>query len=116
MRKFLFLLTALSVFVSMCGCAGASDHGAAMTKEEINALIAKELPVGSPRSKVIQFLDERKIDNTAYAVSADPNSIGAMFRNVAGSNLIVKTSIHVQFFFKDDRLVSCSLSEKLTGP
>jgi hypothetical protein len=116
MRMFITTLFAASFLAATVGCSAADNHETTMTKEQIDVFIAKELPKGSSRSTVIAFLEKQKIAYADHATSGDPTSVGAIFRNISGSSVIVKTAVHVNFVFRDNRLESYSLSEQFTGP
>ena len=98
------------------GCISANDQAQHMTKDQIEAQLKRDLPLGTPRESVVAYLDKRTIDNSARSSAVPANRIVAMFRNIGGGTLLVKKSLQVTFQFKDEKLASYSFEEKLTGP
>jgi hypothetical protein len=98
------------------GCANAADEASPMTRQEIEEQIAKALPQGASRERVIAFLDAHHVENSSSSTAAPPDQVLAIYRNVKGGTPIVKKSVQVVFRFKDNALESYSVVEKLTGP
>jgi len=119
MSRILFLsIVAFGAIGLTTGCASANDQAQHMTKDQIEGQLKRELLLGTPRENVVAYLDKRGIENSAHssASAASANLIVAIFRDIAGSTLLVKKSLQVTFQFNDNKLASYSFEEKLTGP
>jgi hypothetical protein len=97
----------------VCGCRSnpvKPDQYVADTEKDLR----EHLPVGSSRSDVAAYLDQRGIEHSHIG----SNQIEvAMIRDIAKGGL-VRTDIQIVFKFDgtDTRLVSYSVHEVLTGP
>ncbi len=86
-----------------------------MKAKEIDALIRKEVPIGSSTLQVIAFLDAQKIEHSQQYFDRD-RIIYASMRNTSG-NWLVKNSIYLQFQFDEKgNLENYSAKEIATGP
>jgi hypothetical protein len=101
---------------SIIGFAGDESGSNPMNQKQIEKELAKELPAGSSKSAVVEYLTRHHIENSSGASPPRPDEILAIYRNVKGSTHVVARSVQVVFRFKDDRLTSFSVEEKLTGP
>jgi len=86
-----------------------------MTRERIEQELAKDLPRGVSRERVVAYLEMHHIENSSSA-TAPPDQVLAIYRNVAGGTSTVTQAVQVGFRFKDNALDSYSITEKLTGP
>jgi hypothetical protein len=115
--RMLFLACALLWIVLLPGCQQSK-------KDELNLqrwkdLVTRKLPMGSSRTEVEKFLDERGISHSFISKSHFPeevNSIVALVKS-KGENTIVKKDVQMKFKFNaDQRLVSSECREIFTGP
>ena len=104
----------------VCGCRSnpvKPDQYVADTEKDLR----EHLPVGSSRSDVAAYLDQRGIQHSHIGETKEfPESNRteiAMIRDIAKSGL-VRTDIQIVFKFDgtDTKLVSYSVHEILTGP
>ncbi len=99
----LFVFCAFSAFG--CGTKQATPAQAAQD-------LKRSIPLESTPAQVIQYLDTRKIEHSAY----EHNSITAIIRDNSKWE-IVKASYGVEFRFDDaNRLSVIEVREHLTGP
>jgi len=112
--KALLTVAAMALPTMMvCGCGRTPlkpDQDVASTEKDLR----EHLPVGSPRSDVVAYLDRRGIEHSHIAANQTEMS---MIRGVA-KNWLVRTDIQIVFKFDDTdtKLVSYSVREILTGP
>jgi hypothetical protein len=82
-----------------------------LTDEEAREILNRELPIGTDKLRVKQFLDAK-----GWAYTDSGSSIQAMVRDAAHT-FWIRTDIHLQFFFDaKGRLVSYELGDINTGP
>ena len=111
------LVACLSASATSCRQASRKTD---LSLREWNDLIEKNLPRGSTRAAVEEFLDERQIPHSYIATSHFPdetNSIVAFIKIHEDGNLVKKSGIQLKFKFDADlRLISFESKEIFTGP
>jgi hypothetical protein len=84
-----------------------------MTMKELDELLRQRIPSGASRASVIEFLDERRIENSGPALK---HVVHAIVRDVSG-NFLVRKSVEMEFRFDDRELLEkYTLKEVHTGP
>lgn len=82
-----------------------------LTDRQAREILNRELPIGTDKSRVKQFLDVK-----AWAYSDKGSSVQSMIRD-ASHNFLIRTDIQIQFFFDSNgKLVSYELQDFHTGP
>ncbi len=99
-----------SISVAMTAC----EKNGLRTVGQVEDFLRDNLPIGSDRSRVVQVLTDRKIENSGLPAPGD--HIDAIIRDVSG-NPLIRGSIAMKFFF-DDRgtLARYEVREVFTGP
>jgi hypothetical protein len=115
MRFFVLAAVALLIW-SITGFVVSQSASNQMNQEEIKKALTKELPTGTSRTAVVDYLNKHHVENSSAASSSRPDELLAIYRNVNGSTPVVAKAVQVVFRFKNDTLVSFSVKEKLTGP
>lgn len=93
-------------------CAGCARQR--MDTAEAEALIRRQIPVGTARETVIARLDSLRIEHSAY--NEQERRILAIVRNTSGG-AVVRGSLQVRMFFDPGgRLVRHEFREVFTGP
>ena len=87
-----------------------------MTRGQIERELARQLPRGTSRQKVIAFLEAHHVENSSSSKGAPQDQIFAIYRDVRGGTPIVAKSVQVIFHFRKDVLESFTITEKYTGP
>jgi hypothetical protein len=102
----------LILVTSILTACGNPDQRA----EQLRALITRELPVGTSATRVIAFLDDRRIEHSDYTKPPGPAEVTAIVRETSWWS-VVKTSHRIVFSFDhDSRLTRYRLEEAYTGP
>jgi hypothetical protein len=114
LRKLLWV--GIIVIVSIAGCVKASDQDTEMSRSKIDALIKKDLPVGTSREDVIAYLDKQKVEHSGHSLTPSSDDIYAIYRNTPGGTPVVKTSIQSIFHFQNGKLHDYEVKEVFTGP
>ncbi len=82
-----------------------------LTDRQAREILNRELPIGTDKSRVKQFLDAK-----AWPYSDRGPSIQSMIRD-ASHNFLIRTDIQIQLFFDSNgKLVSYELQDFHTGP
>ena len=82
-----------------------------LTDQEAREILNRELPVGTDKSRVKQFLD---VEGWTYTDSG--STIQSLVYDAA-HNFMIRTDIHFQFFFDSkEKLVSYEITDINTGP
>src|SRR5439155_13298784 len=106
------LLILLMLFFLMIGCAGIAN--ATVTVESLKESIARDLPLGSSKERIMTFLDEQHLGGGTY--SSKTNAVYAIVRNVRQSFLI-RTDIQMIFYLDaEGKLKQYTVKEVHTGP
>lgn len=87
-----------------------------MSKKTVEALVKKELPLGTNREGVIAYLDQHKVEHSGHSATPTPDVIYAIYRNTEGGTSVVKKSIQLTLRFKNDQLYTYDVKEMFTGP
>jgi hypothetical protein len=114
-RRFL-LLTALALSGLRPTVSSSSDRAPAV--KGLDDAIRRELPLGTPRSRVMAFLQERKVayhDSKEIAYFKGPRTVWGLLSRTTSNLLVVDTVLTFEFDDKD-KLVSYSSREQLVGP
>jgi uncharacterized membrane-anchored protein YhcB (DUF1043 family) len=101
----------VAIFLAVCAAVGCSSSK--LTRAQIEHEIAAQLPIGTSRAQVIAYRHE--IVHSGHSPFETPDRVGAIYRDIEGSNFLVKRALAVEFRFKDGKLESYSLKEKRTG-
>ncbi|MGA9852662.1 MAG: hypothetical protein WBR15_06995 [Gammaproteobacteria bacterium] len=84
-----------------------------VTVDKMKVELNSNLPVGTPKDKVIAFLDNHHIERSEY--SMNDHDIGAIIRNTCWSGLL-ECDIEMKFTFDSNgMLVRTTVAEGLTG-
>ena len=84
------------------------------TVADVESLIRENLATGSDRSRVVQILAEKGIENSG--LQAGSGIVYAIIRGTSGGP-VIKGSITMKFFFDDGgRLTRYEVREVQTGP
>jgi|SRR5580658_8111242 hypothetical protein len=84
---------------------------AKLTQQQAREIVDRELPTGTDKSVVKQFLDAKH-----WVYSDGGSTFQAIVRDGSRNNLI-GTNIRIQFFFDaNNKLVSYELQDLYTGP
>ncbi len=71
----------------------------------MSALIRTELPLGTNRKEVIQFLDDHYIVNEANKPKpGSMDMISAVYRNMKERDCFVRGGLKMKFFFRENKL------------
>lgn len=116
MRSVILALVLVILAAAYGGYATAGQMESHMTREQIEQEIAKALPRGTSRQKVIAFLKAHDVENSSSSANAPRDRILAIYRDVTGSTSTVTKSVQVVFVFKNNALESFSATEQFTGP
>jgi len=111
------LLTALALSILRPTASSSSEK--ALTVKDLEAAIRRDLPSGTPRSRVITFLQEHKVpyhDSKEIAYFKGPRTIWGLLSRTASNRLLVVDTILTFEFDTQDNLVSYSSREQLVGP
>jgi hypothetical protein len=82
-----------------------------LTDEQAKLMLNKELPIGTGKFRVEQFLDEKKW------ASGDYGSTVQALVNDASHNGLIRTDIQIWFAFdSQDKLLSIQINDINTGP
>ena len=117
MKRRALLLTALALSGLWPGAGGGSEKALAM--RDLEAAIRRDLPAGTPRSRVIAFLQEHKIpyhDSKDIAYFKGPRTVWGLLTRTASNRLLVVDTILTFEFDAEDKLASYSSHEQLVGP
>ena len=111
----------LLTVLSLSGLSPTVSSGSekAQTVKELEAAIRRELPSGTPRSRVIAFLQEHKVpyhDSKDISYFKGPRTIWGLLSRPASDRLLVVDTILTFEFDSQDRLISYSSREQLLGP
>jgi hypothetical protein len=111
---YLLLAVALVLISAAPGCkSGAAPHTSDPKLTGIDELLAAQLPVGTPRSRVVFFLNSR-----GYAISPSPDSqsIVATVHHI-NTNTLQPEAARITFHFDaNDKLTSYDLEPANTLP
>jgi hypothetical protein len=81
-----------------------------LTDQQTREILNRELPPGSSRSRVIEFLKSQR-----WTYSDEGATVRAMFRD-ASQSISVRTDIQMRFYFDSDgKLTSYEIQDLLTG-
>ena len=84
-----------------------------LTDEQARLMIRNELPAGTSKFRVKQFLDSKK---WPYGDRDNGSTIQTMIHD-AEQNGLIRTDIQIQFHFNsDDKLISYEIKDIHTGP
>jgi hypothetical protein len=117
MKRRALLLTALALSGLWPGGGGSAEKASAM--RDLEAAVHRDLPPGTPRSRVIAFLQERKVpyhDSKDIAYFKGPRTIWGLLTRTASNRLLVVDTILTFEFDAEDKLASYSSREQLVGP
>jgi len=87
--------------------------------KDLEAAIRRELPSGTPRTRVIAFLQEHKVpyhDSSDIAYFKGPRTVWGLLSRTASNRLLVVDTILTFEFDAHDKLTSYSSREQLVGP
>jgi hypothetical protein len=105
------------LFAAFLLCASGctpEEQRSTTTKEEVDAMVRREVPVGSSTSQVIAFLDSEKIERSDYRET--DKVILAIVRD-ASRAAVTKGNIQIEFRFDDAaHLREHVVREVFTGP
>ena len=87
-----------------------------MSKEKVEALVKEDLPLGTSRERVVAFLEKHKVEHSGNSAGAVPETIYAIYRNTEGGTSVVKKSVQLTLYFKNEQLYSYDVKEMFTGP
>jgi hypothetical protein len=111
---YLLLAVAWVLIIAAPGCkSGAAHHTSDPKLTGIDELLAAQLPVGTPRSRVVFFLNSR-----GYAISPSPDSqsIVATVHHI-NTNTLQPEAARITFHFDaNDKLTSYDLEPANTLP
>src|SRR5215831_1019750 len=104
------LALAWSIMVPMAPCHATDLR----TVADVDRFVHEALPIGTTRSKLVEVLNERRIENSE--TKSPSGIVYAIIRDGSGGPLI-KKSITIKFFFDETgRLAHYEVREVLTGP
>jgi hypothetical protein len=84
---------------------------AKLTQQQAREIVDRELPTGTGKAVVKQFLDAKH-----WVYSDEGSTIQAIVRDES-RNYLIRTSIRIQFFFDaNSKLVLYELQDLYTGP
>jgi hypothetical protein len=100
-RPFMLVLATLS-----CGACGP-DIG------QLEQAVKSELRPGTPATRVVAFLDARRIEHSDHASEgADPDVIGAIVRDTSWYHLFARPVYQFTFFFdRQQRLIKYEMKK-----
>lgn len=82
-----------------------------LTDQQTREILNRELPPGSSKSRVIEFLKSQR-----WTYSDGGATVRAMFRDVS-QGISARTDIQMRFYFDSDgKLTSYEIQDLLTGP
>lgn len=112
--SYLLLAAALALIIAAPGCkSGASPHTSDPKLTGIDELLAAQLPPGTPRSRVVFFLNSR-----GYAISPSPDSqsVVATVHHI-NTNTLQPEAARITFHFDaNDKLTTYDLEPSSTLP
>ena len=111
------LLTALALSGLRPAASSSSEEDQPV--KELDAAIRRELPSGTPRSRVIAFLQEHTVpyhDSKEISYFKGPRTIWGLLSRTASNRLLVVDTILTFEFDPQDKLISYSSREQLVGP
>lgn len=105
-------LTLLSLFMVsiLISCGGTSSR---LTKEQVEAKITKDLPIGSDYSKVRQYLETHKIE---YSWIEAEKTFYAIIRNTNNDFLVKENIQMIMHMDAEKKLKSIEVQSVFTGP
>jgi hypothetical protein len=107
------VLVSVSIAFFMLGALTACEGKDGWTVGKVQAFVRENLPIGSGRSRVVQLLGEKGIENSGPQAAS--GVLYAIIRNTSGGP-IIKGSITMKFYFDDsDRLVRYEIQKVFTG-
>jgi hypothetical protein len=109
----LLLAVAMALILGAAGCKTSSPHTSDPKLKGIDELLAAQLPAGTPRSRVVFFLNSR-----GYAIgpSPDAHSIVATVHHVNTDTLQPEAARITFHFDANDKLTSYDLEPTNTLP
>jgi hypothetical protein len=108
---FVFGLAAIVIIFPFYARTWLNREQAKLTDQQAREILNRELPAGTDKSRVKQFLDMN-----AWDYSDGGSTIQAIVRD-ASHNSLIRTNIRVRFYFDSQRkLVSYDLQDLHTGP
>jgi hypothetical protein len=111
---YLLLAVALALFSAATGCkSGAAPHTSDPKLTGIDELLAAQLPPGTPRSRVVFFLNSR---GYAMGPSPDSQSIVATVHHINTSTLQPEAARITFHFDANDKLTTYDLEPASTLP
>jgi hypothetical protein len=114
-RYLLLVALALSGLITTTGRSAEK----AQPVKDLEITIRRELPSGTPRTRVIAFLQERKVpyhDSKEIAYFRGPRTVWGLLTRTATNRLLVVDTILTFEFDAEDKMISYSSREQLVGP
>jgi hypothetical protein len=108
-----------SIAIAVCALSIAALADKSLANEPWSAqkaetMIRQNIPIGSDKAQVIQFLNKKGIENSGYLRKSA--TVYAIIRDTSGGPLI-KGSVTMQFMFDGHgRLSHYQVEEVFTGP
>jgi hypothetical protein len=111
----------LALAAALLAGPGCATRRGPTTVAEAQALLARDLPVGTPCARALAWLDERTIEHSARTPApppaAGPAVIYAAIRNVRRTAVVETTLLlELRCDRQTDRLVAVDVREGHTGP
>jgi len=104
-------LVVMATILAYPGIRWLNFKQAKLTQQQAREIVDRELPPGTDKSVVKQFLDTKH-----WAYSDGGSTIQAIVRD-ASRNSLIRTNIRIRFFFgADSKLASYELQDLYTGP
>jgi hypothetical protein len=113
--KFLFIVAGFTVLVLVILIAfevhRLNSEQINLTDEQAREMLNRELPIGTDKMRVKQFLDAK-----GWTYTDSGSTIQSMVYDAA-HNFMIRTDIHAQFFFDSKgKLASYEIKDINTGP
>lgn len=110
------LLVIAVTVIAVAACSAVWVHGlskkkVSLTDQQAREILDRELPLGTSRSKVKEFLEHK-----GWSHSDEGSKTYALVRD-ASHTFIVRTDIQIRFLFdSEEKLVSYEIKDLFTGP
>jgi hypothetical protein len=106
-----FVLATMTLIFTVYARTWLNREQTKVTEKQAKEILNRELPIGTDKSQVKRFLDRNawdysEVNSTIQAIVGD-----------ASRNVLIRTSIRVQFYFDSQgKLVSYDLQDLHSGP
>jgi hypothetical protein len=101
----------IAVFCMLLVWESRAATAAPATREQVEQLLASQIPSGSSPAMVAKFLNGHGIEHGAAEKSGPSVLMLGSFRNLAGSRPAERVNLQVRFSFLQDRLIGYSFAE-----